>query len=81
MSREPEPEWITERQRDVGEVVRTERLQANVTQERLEEMAGVRRLTIQNIESGATDARLSWLLRIAHALDIPVVRLLSGRPE
>ncbi|GAA2930033.1 hypothetical protein GCM10010446_13330 [Streptomyces enissocaesilis] len=41
-------------------------------------MSGVERLTIQRIESGATDARIGWLMRIAHALNIPVTRLLEG---
>lgn len=36
----------------------------------------MKRLTLQNIESGATDARYSWLLRIARALDMPVADLL-----
>lgn len=48
---------------------------ANLTQERLRDLSGVERLTIQRIESGATDARYSWLLRIARALDISVAEL------
>lgn len=75
--REPDPEWVTEKRRAIGARVRAEREYANVTQERLEELAGVKRLTIQNIESGATDARVSWLLRISRALGIPASSLLA----
>jgi transcriptional regulator with XRE-family HTH domain len=53
-------------------------MHANLTQEKLEELAGVTRLTIQNIESGVTDARISWLLRIARVLGVPIERLLTG---
>ncbi|MFD1277492.1 hypothetical protein ACFQ51_53020 [Streptomyces kaempferi] len=35
------------------------------------------RLTIQRIESGATDARIGWLLRIAHDLDVPASNFLE----
>lgn len=52
-------------------------MDANLTQEQLRDRSGVERLTIQRIESGATDARLSWLLRIAEALDVPPGRLLD----
>ena len=52
-------------------------MHANLTQERLRDISGVERLTIQRIESGATDARYSWLLRIARALGIPVSALLE----
>jgi len=74
--REPDPPWITDQRRRLGDRVRIRREYANLTQERLVELSGVKRLTLQNIESGATDARVSWLLRIAAALDVPVADLL-----
>ncbi len=75
--REPDPEWVIEQRQIIGNRVRRAREDADLTQERLEERAGVKRLTIQRIESGATDARIGWLLRIARALDIHVADLLG----
>ncbi|MFI6103137.1 helix-turn-helix domain-containing protein [Streptomyces sp. NPDC051310] len=74
--RPPDPPWIIEERRRLGVRVREARERANLTQEALEEQAGVKRLTLQRIESGATDARISWLIRIARAIDIPVTDLL-----
>ncbi|WP_371602299.1 helix-turn-helix transcriptional regulator [Streptomyces sp. NBC_01220] len=75
--RDPEPDWILEQRRIVGSRVRDQRLLADLTQEDLRDASGVERLTIQRIESGATDARLSWLLRIAGAMGIHVRDLLG----
>lgn len=77
MPREPDPDWIIQRRQAVGKRVRDRRMDADLTQERLRDLSGVERLTIQRIESGATDARLSWLLRIADALHIHVRDLLG----
>lgn len=76
--RDSDPDWILDSRRAIGERVRDGRMHANLTQEKLEELAGVTRLTIQNIESGVTDARISWLLRIARVLGVPIERLLTG---
>ena len=76
MPREPEPDWIIQRRREIGDLVRAGREHANLTQEQLSHRTGITRLTIQRIESGATDARLGWLLRIAKDLDTPLNDLL-----
>lgn len=73
---EPAPDWLIRERREIGNRVRERRLYANLTQEGLRDATGVERLTIQRIESGATDARISWLLRIARALDVHVTELL-----
>ncbi|WP_326768697.1 helix-turn-helix domain-containing protein [Streptomyces sp. NBC_01591] len=78
MPREPEPDWILEQRRTIGDRVRAHRIHANLTQERLRDLSGVERLTIQRIESGATDARIGWLLRIARAMDIHIRDLIDG---
>jgi transcriptional regulator with XRE-family HTH domain len=75
--REPDPAWITDQRRRLGVRVRQAREHAGLTQERLDELSGVKRLTIQRIENGETDARYSWLLRIADTLKIPVTSLLQ----
>lgn len=54
---------------------------ANLTQEAMRDLTGVSRETIQKIEAGTTDARLSWLLAISHALHVPLDELLTGRPR
>lgn len=77
MPHEPDPESIIRRRRAVGNRVRAARIDADLTQERLRDLSGVERLTIQRIEAGTTDARLSWLLRIADALGIHVRDLLG----
>jgi transcriptional regulator with XRE-family HTH domain len=70
-----QPDWIIESRRATGERIRLARLSANLTQDRLVELTGIPRLTVQRIEAGATDARLSWLLLTARALDIPLADL------
>lgn len=74
---DPEPDWILEARRAIGQNVQRERLYANLTQERLRDISGVDRATIQRIEAGTTDARISWLLRIADACDVTIDRLLG----
>jgi transcriptional regulator with XRE-family HTH domain len=75
--REPDPDWIVRRRRVIGDRVRTEREYANLTQEQLCYRTGITRLTLQRIESGATDARIGWLLRIARELRVPLSGLLG----
>lgn len=75
--REPDPDWVIRKRQAIGTRVRHAREDADLTQEELEQRAGVRRLTIQRIESGATDARIGWLLRIARALNVHVTELLE----
>jgi transcriptional regulator with XRE-family HTH domain len=75
---DPQPDWILERRRAIGRQIQHERMRANLTQLQLVEAAGVDRITLQRIEAGTTDARLSWLLRIARALDIPLSDLVDG---
>lgn len=47
----------------------------NLTQERLAERAGVSRDTVQRIEHGLIDPRLSYLSRIARELGCPLADL------
>lgn len=78
MPREPDPDWIIRERQTIGDRVRGAREYADLTQEELGYRSGVTRLTVQRIESGATDARIGWLLRIARALGVPVSDLLGG---
>lgn len=72
MPPDPQPDRILDRRRAIGRRVRDTRLRANLTQEGLRDLSGVDRATIQRIEAGGTDARLSWLLLIADALGVGV---------
>jgi transcriptional regulator with XRE-family HTH domain len=75
--REPASDWIIRRRQAIGDRIRDRRERSNLTQEQLSYRTGITRLTIQRIESGATDARISWLLRIAEDLDAPLTDLLG----
>ncbi|MGW0311986.1 helix-turn-helix transcriptional regulator [Streptomyces flavidovirens] len=74
---EPDPDWILDQRRRLGDRVRAARLYGNFTQERLAHESGVTRLTLQAIEAGSTDARIGWLMRIARTLNIDVRDLLG----
>lgn len=77
MPREPDPDWIVQRRRSIGDRVRAAREYADLTQEELGYRTGITRLTVQRIESGATDARIGWLLRIARHLNVSLNSLLG----
>ncbi|MCY0928281.1 helix-turn-helix transcriptional regulator [Streptomyces sp. H27-H1] len=70
------PQWIQKARIELGNRIRDARLHADLTQEKLAEMAGVDRTTLQNTEAGKTDPKFSQLLRLARALRLPVRDLL-----
>lgn len=72
------PEWVLDDRRALGARIRELRVRANLTQERLAELTGVDRRTLQRIEAGSSDPRLSALTLIAEGLDVPLVRLVAG---
>ncbi|MFF1341162.1 helix-turn-helix transcriptional regulator [Streptomyces sp. NPDC058290] len=65
------PPWIQQARIELGNRIRDARLHADLTQEKLAEMAGVDRTTVQNAESGKVDPKFSLLLRLARALRLP----------
>jgi transcriptional regulator with XRE-family HTH domain len=65
----PEERWVIDARKRVGDRVRVRRIYKNLTQERLAELTGIDRSTIQRIEAG-NDAKVGHLLRIARALDM-----------
>ena len=71
-----QPEWISRAQQALGQRVRDARLYANLTQEQLAHRAEIDRSTIQRIEGGQNDAKISHLLRVARALDVQLRDLL-----
>lgn len=69
------PDWVIARRRAIGEHIREARLYANLTQERLAELAGMDRQAINRIENGHQAALIDNLIRIADALDVPLANL------
>lgn len=65
------PPWIAEARVRLGNRIRAARIDADLTQEKLAEMAGIDRTTLQNTEAGKTDPKFSQLLRLARALRLP----------
>ncbi|MCX4844192.1 helix-turn-helix domain-containing protein [Streptomyces sp. NBC_00893] len=68
---------MPERRRTLGERIRDRRMHQNLTQEHLAYLAEVSRDTVQRIEAGQNDARISHLWRIAAVLDTTVAALLD----
>lgn len=66
----PPPDWIRDHRRTVGARIRAARLHANLTQERLAELAGMDRQAINRIEQGHASPLLDNLLRIADVLHV-----------
>lgn len=75
MSSAPPPDWVVARRRAIGDRIRSARLHANLTQEKLAELAGMDRQAINRIEQGHASPRLDNLIRIAEALGVPLADL------
>ncbi|WP_277030729.1 helix-turn-helix transcriptional regulator [Actinacidiphila oryziradicis] len=71
------PAWIYDHRRAIGQRVQQHRIEANLTQEQLVELSGLDRSTLQRIEAGSRDPRLSWLQLVARALGVPLAELLA----
>ncbi|MFJ8153999.1 helix-turn-helix domain-containing protein [Streptomyces sp. NPDC094468] len=67
--------------RTLGERIADLRAPLGIRQDRLAELTGISRRTIQRIESGEGDPRYSELIRIAAALDEDVAVLISGSAQ
>jgi len=71
----PTPDWVLARRRAIGDRIREVRRDANLTQEKLAELAGMDRQAINRIEQGHQAAIVDNLIRIADALDVPLADL------
>lgn len=65
------PSWITDARIAFGNRIRAARIDADLTQDELAELAGVHRTTVQDTERGNTDPKFSLILRLARALRLP----------
>ncbi|MFJ2733670.1 helix-turn-helix domain-containing protein [Streptomyces sp. NPDC087317] len=70
-----QPDWVIARRRAIGDHIRAARLRANLTQERLAELASMDRQAVNRIEQGHASPKVDTLIRIAAALDIPLAEL------
>lgn len=70
-----QPDWVHARRREIGDHIRTARLDAKLTQEGVALRAGIERHNLNRIEQGHAAARLDTLLRIADAIGVPLTDL------
>lgn len=71
----PPPDWVLARRRVIGARIREARLYANLTQEKLAELAGMDRQSVNRIEQGHASPLLDNLIRLADALGTPLADL------
>ncbi|WP_141364616.1 helix-turn-helix domain-containing protein [Streptomyces sp. 6-11-2] len=74
MPSDPLPDWVITRRRAIGDNIRTARKDRKLSQEKLGELTGLDRKTINRIEQGH-GTLLDHLLLVAHALEIPLADL------
>ena len=67
-----QPDWVLARRRAIGARIREARRGAGLSQERLGELCGSDRQTINRIELGHVATRIDTLVRIAAALEVPL---------
>jgi transcriptional regulator with XRE-family HTH domain len=71
------PDWIRQRQRQLGNRIADLRRAAELSQEQLADQMGVERRTVQRYENAVTDPRYADLLLLAQALRVHVTDLLN----
>lgn len=72
MPSDPLPDWVPTRRQAIGGAIRAERARQKLTQERLGELTGLDRKTINRIEQGAHATSVDHLLLIADVLNVPL---------
>lgn len=70
-----QPAWVLTHRQVIGHRIRTAREHVNLSQLQLGTLVGVDHKTIHRIEYGTSDPRLSLLLQIARAVDVPLGEL------
>lgn len=75
MPTDPLPARVLARRQAIGDHIRAARTECKITQERLAELVGVDRKTINRIEQGAHATSIDRLILIADALDTPLADL------
>jgi transcriptional regulator with XRE-family HTH domain len=72
---DPLPARVLARRQAIGDHIRAARTERKLTQEKLGELTGLDRKTINRIEQGAYATLIDHLILIADALDTPLVDL------
>lgn len=75
MPSDPLPDWVITRRQAIGNQVRAARTEKRLSQEKLGELTGLDRKTINRLEQGAHASLIDHLLLIAGALDVPLTDL------
>ncbi|WP_145877580.1 helix-turn-helix domain-containing protein [Streptomyces sp. BK340] len=75
MPSDPLPDWVLTRRRVIGDAIRAARGNRQLSQEKLGELTGLDRKTINRIEQGTHSTHLDHLLLIADALNVPLADL------
>lgn len=65
-----------ETKREIGELIKSARLSANLTQKNLASSIQISRRCLIGLESGSSDAKLSLLLAISEVTDTPIIKLI-----
>ena len=73
----PQPDWVLAYRRRLGDRIRTARMYANLTQEKVCERSGMDRTTYQRVEAGTSDPRFGDLLLVARAIGVRLVDLVA----
>jgi transcriptional regulator with XRE-family HTH domain len=72
---DPLPDWVPARRRQIGDHIRAARTERRLSQERLGELSGLDRKTINRIEQGTHATLIDHLLLIADVLEVPLADL------
>ncbi|MFF6940488.1 helix-turn-helix transcriptional regulator [Streptomyces lavendulae] len=75
MLADPPPAWVLTRRRVIGARLRAARTAAELSQERLADLAGIDRKTVVRLEAGVSDVRLGVWLSLARAAGVPLAEL------
>lgn len=71
----PPPDWVLVRRRAIGDRIREVRGERKLSQQGLAELAGMERQAVNRIEQGHQSPIVDNLIRIAHALGVPLADL------
>lgn len=77
MPTDPFPPWVLQRRRRLGYRIRALREERELSQEKLGELAGLDRKTVNRIERAVRPADVDQLVVLAEALRVSVVALFS----
>ncbi|MEU3945474.1 helix-turn-helix transcriptional regulator [Streptomyces sp. NPDC029526] len=77
MPSDPLPDWVPARRRQIGDRIRAARTTRRLSQEKLGELVGLDRKTINRIELGVHATSIDHLLLIADGLDVPLADLVG----